>query len=65
MTISVCRWSPRARGGTGTFTASSCGAMHMELRPNAESRCMGYTDLMYDLARLTAPASPCPTGIPD
>jgi hypothetical protein len=46
--------------GTGTFTASSCDAMHMALMPNAESQAMGYTDLMYDLMRLTTPATPCP-----
>ena len=45
--------------GTGTFTASSCSAMHMTLMPNAEFRALGYTDLEYDLIRLTTPAAPC------
>jgi hypothetical protein len=46
--------------GTGTFTASSCEAMHMVLMPNAEFQGMGYTNLMYDLMRLTTPSVPCP-----
>jgi hypothetical protein len=46
--------------GTGTFSASSCDAMHMSLMPNAQFQDMGYTDLMYDLIRLTTPAVPCP-----
>jgi streptogramin lyase len=46
--------------GTGTFTASSCEAMHMALIPNAEFQGMGYTDLMYDLMRLTTPVISCP-----
>jgi choice-of-anchor B domain-containing protein len=46
--------------GTGTFTASSCDAMHMSLMPNAEFQGIGYTNLAYDLIRLTTPAIPCP-----
>jgi hypothetical protein len=46
--------------GSGTFTASSCEAMHMSLIPNAAFQGMGYTNLMYDLMRLTTPAAPCP-----
>lgn len=46
--------------GRGTFTASSCDAMHMALMPNAEYQAMGYTDLSYDLIRLTTPLIPCP-----
>jgi hypothetical protein len=46
--------------GTGTFTASSCDAMHMALMPNAQFQGMGYTNLMYDLIRLTTPSVPCP-----
>jgi len=46
--------------GTGVFTVSSCGAMNMELTPNEAYQAMGYTDLMYDLIRLTTPALSCP-----
>jgi predicted CXXCH cytochrome family protein len=49
--------------GSGTFTASSCEAMHMSLMPNAQFQGMGYTDLMYDLMRLTTPAAPCPAEV--
>lgn len=45
--------------GTGTFTASSCDAMHMALAPNADYQTLGYTALEYDLIRLTTPAVPC------
>jgi len=48
--------------GTGVFTASSCELIHMELHPNAEYQGMGYTDLAYDLIRLTTPVIPCPLG---
>jgi sugar lactone lactonase YvrE len=51
--------------GTGTFTASSCEAMHMSLMPNAQFQGMGYTDLMYDLIRLTTPSAPCPIENPN
>jgi hypothetical protein len=53
------------RWGTGTFTASSCDAMHMTLMPNVEFQDMGYTDQMYDLIRLTTPAVPCPIENPN
>jgi len=46
--------------GHGLFTASSCDAMHMALVPNAEALGLGYTNLAYDLVRLTTPAIPCP-----
>lgn len=46
--------------GTGTFTADGCGAMHMALMPNQQYQALGYTDLMYDLTRLTTPAAVCP-----
>jgi hypothetical protein len=49
--------------GTGTFTASGCDAMHMFLMPNAEFQGMGYTNLAYDLMRLTTPALNCPIDI--
>jgi hypothetical protein len=51
--------------GTGTFTASSCDAMHMALVPSAEFQAAGYTALMYDLMRLTTPAAPCPIDNPN
>ena len=46
--------------GTGTFTASSCGAIHMSLMPNAQFQGMGYSNLAYDLIRLTTPLVSCP-----
>ena len=51
--------------GSGTFTANSCESLHMELRPNAEYQTLGYTDLAYDLIRLTVPALPCPIENPN
>lgn len=51
--------------GTGTFTASSCGAMHMSLKPNAGYMALGYTDLEYNLIRLTTPAIACPLESPN
>lgn len=50
--------------GTGTFTASSCDSMHMSLIPNAEFQAEGFTDLEYDLIRLTTPVVSCPFGAP-
>ena len=35
--------------------------MHTSLMPNAEFQSMGYTDLEYDLIRLTTPLIPCST----
>ncbi len=46
--------------GTGTFTASSCGSMHMQLSPNAAEVTNGFTDREYDLIRLTTPVTACP-----
>jgi hypothetical protein len=46
--------------GTGTFSADDCSTIHMALMPNAEFQALGYTDLAYDLMRLTTPAIPCP-----
>ena len=51
--------------GTGTFTGHSCESMHMELRPNAEYQVLGYTNLIYDLIRLTVPLLPCPMENPN
>lgn len=48
--------------GTGTFVADSCGVMHMALMPNEQYQALGYTDLMYDLERLTSPATVCPSS---
>ena len=47
--------------GTGTFTADDCMNMQMVLMPNGDYQAMGYTDLMYDLVRLTSPAAICPS----
>jgi hypothetical protein len=46
--------------GTGTFTAQGCELISMSLMPNTESQVMGYTDIAYDLTRLTTPTVPCP-----
>jgi len=51
--------------GTGTFSFSHCGAMHMSLMPNAAYQIAGYTNLSYDLIRLTNPLAPCPMALPD
>jgi hypothetical protein len=52
--ISEMQW------GTGTFTADSCESINMALMPNAEFQGMGYTNVQYDLIRLTTPAVSCP-----
>jgi hypothetical protein len=49
-----------SRWGSGRFTADNCDAMHMALMPNAEFQQVGYTNLSYDLVRLTTPSIPCP-----
>jgi N-acetylneuraminic acid mutarotase len=46
--------------GAGIFVASDCETIHMALMPNAEYQALGYTDLMYDMVRLTTPAIDCP-----
>jgi hypothetical protein len=46
--------------GTGTFTANGCGSISLELRPNPSFQTLGYTDLAYNLIRLTTPLLPCP-----
>lgn len=46
--------------GTGTFTAESCELIHMMLTPNQSYQNEGYTNLEYDLVRLTTPAIACP-----
>ena len=51
--------------GTGTFTATSCNTVSMVLNSNAQYEAMGYTDLAYELKRLTVPAAPCPMDLPD
>jgi hypothetical protein len=35
----------------------------MSLTPNAESLAAGFTDLEYDLIRVTTPAMDCPTPL--
>lgn len=51
--------------GTGTFTANSCDTIHMILVPNDTFQGMGYTNLEYDLIRLTTSATACPIGNPN
>ena len=46
--------------GTGTFRAESCDLLHMSLTPNLAYQTEGYTDLEYDLVRLTTPKIACP-----
>jgi hypothetical protein len=46
--------------GTGTVTAVSCEALQMSLIPDQEARALGFTNLAYDLVRLTTPAMDCP-----
>jgi cytochrome c553 len=49
--------------GNGSFVAHSCGSVSMSLTPNAESLAAGFTDLEYDLIRVTTPAMTCPTPL--
>lgn len=49
--------------GSGTFTASSCGAVHVTLQPNGTFQALGFTAAEYDLVRVTTPAMPCPTVV--
>lgn len=46
--------------GTSLFTASSCSSISMTLTPNATYAAQGYTQLGYNLTRLTNSAIPCP-----
>jgi hypothetical protein len=50
--------------GTGTFTSGNCGNVHMQLKPNVAHQIAGFTDLEYDLIRLTVPLAPCPVANP-
>lgn len=49
----------RVDWGTGTFMASDCDAMTFMLMPNEAMQAEGFTDLMYELERLTIPTN-CP-----
>ena len=51
--------------GSATLTFDSCNQGHMSLVPNAQQQAAGYTNLAYDLFRLTVPAMPCPMPLPD
>lgn len=51
--------------GNATLTFSSCNRGHMSLAPNAQAQAQGYTNLAYELVRLTVPAMPCPISLPD
>lgn len=46
--------------GTGIISGSDCETLHILLSPNELYQSTGYTELAYDLTRLTAPALPCP-----
>jgi polyhydroxybutyrate depolymerase len=52
--ISEIQW------GSGTFTANSCTSTGLLLSPNSSFQALGYTDLMYDMVRLTTPVVNCP-----
>jgi plastocyanin len=52
------------RWGSGTFVASGCELILMNLVPNAQFQGMGYTNLMYELVRLITPIAPCPIPNP-
>ena len=49
--------------GTGTFVAHSCASVSMSLTPNAGAVADGFTDLEYDLERVTTPATACPVTV--
>jgi len=46
--------------GTGVFTADGCDLISMVLTANAQYAALGYTELAYDLIRLTTPSIACP-----
>lgn len=50
--------------GTGTLTATSCNTVHLSLSPNAQYQAQGFTNLAYDMVRVTVPAAPCPIDNP-
>lgn len=50
--------------GTGNFTATSCNTVHLSLSPNAQYLARGFTNLAYDMVRVTAPVAPCPIDNP-
>jgi hypothetical protein len=54
--VSMSQW------GTGTFISNSCESISMVLRPNVVYQDQGYTQLAYDLFRLTTPLIPCTAG---
>ncbi|HLF30984.1 MAG TPA: hypothetical protein VI566_08150 [Xanthomonadales bacterium] len=47
--------------GSGLFVANSCGSISMSLAPNSTYQSRGFTDLEYDLVRVTTPAVDCPS----
>jgi hypothetical protein len=51
--VSLVEW------GTGTFVANDCDAMSFTMMPNDAMQAEGFTDLAYDLERLTIPTN-CP-----
>jgi plastocyanin len=46
--------------GSGVFTANDCESVSMALTPNADFLAAGYSELAYDLIRLTTPIIDCP-----
>lgn len=49
--------------GTGVFVAHSCASVSMSLTPNAGAVADGFTNLEYDLKRVTTPATACPVAV--
>ena len=45
--------------GTGTFMSTSCDSIAMSLTPNSNMQSQGFSDLAYELVRLTTPIIPC------
>lgn len=46
--------------GSGKFTANNCGSITMRLTPNTAFVSQGYSQINYNLVRLTNSAIPCP-----
>ena len=46
--------------GSGVFAANGCDQISMVLTPNGQYAALGYTELAYDLTRLTSPSISCP-----
>ena len=46
--------------GSGVFTSETCDLVHMTLTPNQTYQAQGYSEIAYDLIRLTTPKIACP-----